>query len=71
MGQTGGYSLDASSSQKGIFETAATPPQATQPEIVETDAAKPPVVYGNPYSYGYYPPPGVGINLPGVHIGIH
>jgi len=31
----------------------------------------PPVVYGNPYSYGYYPPPGVGINLPGVHIGIH
>ena len=31
----------------------------------------PPVVYGDPYSYGYYPPPGVGINLPGIHIGIH
>jgi len=31
----------------------------------------PPVVYGNPYSYGYYPPgPGIGINLPGVSIGI-
>jgi hypothetical protein len=30
----------------------------------------PPVVYGDPYSYGYYPPPGVGINLPGVHIGV-
>ena len=30
----------------------------------------PPVVYGNPYAYGYYPPPGVGINLPGVSIGI-
>jgi hypothetical protein len=30
----------------------------------------PPVVYGDPYAYGYYPPPGVGINLPGVHIGI-
>jgi hypothetical protein len=30
----------------------------------------PPVVYGSPYSYGYYPPPGVGINLPGVAIGI-
>jgi hypothetical protein len=32
--------------------------------------AAPPVVYGDPYSYGYYPPPGVGINLPGVSIGI-
>jgi hypothetical protein len=32
--------------------------------------AAPPVVYGDPYSYGYYPPPGVGINLSGVHIGI-
>jgi hypothetical protein len=32
--------------------------------------AAPPVVYGNPYGYGYYPPPGVGINLPGVSIGI-
>ena len=31
----------------------------------------PPVVYGDPYSYGYYPPPGVGINVGGVHIGIH
>jgi len=31
----------------------------------------PPVVYGDPYAYGYYPPPGVGINLPGVSIGIH
>jgi hypothetical protein len=30
----------------------------------------PPVVYGSPYSYGYYPPAGVGINLPGVSIGI-
>jgi hypothetical protein len=30
----------------------------------------PPVVYGDPYSYGYYPPVGVGINLPGVSIGI-
>lgn len=30
----------------------------------------PPVVYGDPYGYGYYPPPGVGINLPGVSIGI-
>jgi hypothetical protein len=30
----------------------------------------PPVVYGDPYSYGYYPPPGVGINVGGVHIGI-
>ena len=30
----------------------------------------PPVVYGDPYSYGYYPPPGVGIRLPGVSIGI-
>jgi hypothetical protein len=30
----------------------------------------PPVVYGSPYGYGYYPPPGVGINLPGVSIGI-
>jgi hypothetical protein len=30
----------------------------------------PPVVYGDPYAYGYYPPPGVGINLPGVSIGI-
>jgi hypothetical protein len=30
----------------------------------------PPVVYGDPYSYGYYPPPGVGINLPGISIGI-
>ncbi|HYM74309.1 MAG TPA: hypothetical protein VET89_15100 [Stellaceae bacterium] len=35
----------------------------------------PPVVYGNPYAYGYYPPPvaygpSVGINLPGVSIGI-
>ncbi|HZK92229.1 MAG TPA: hypothetical protein VFC56_18980 [Stellaceae bacterium] len=35
----------------------------------------PPVVYGNPYRYGYYPPaavygPGIGINLPGVSIGI-
>jgi hypothetical protein len=30
----------------------------------------PPVVYGDPYAYGYYPPPGVGINLGGVHIGI-
>jgi hypothetical protein len=32
--------------------------------------AAPPVVYGDPYHYGYYPPPGVGINLGGVHIGI-
>ena len=32
--------------------------------------AAPPVVYGDPYAYGYYPPPGVGINLPGVSIGI-
>jgi hypothetical protein len=30
----------------------------------------PPVVYGDPYSYGYYPPPGVGINIGGVHVGI-
>jgi hypothetical protein len=35
----------------------------------------PPVVYGSPYGYGYYPPaavygPSVGINLPGVSIGI-
>lgn len=40
----------------------------------------PPVVYGSPYGYGYYgspyyaPPvvygPGIGINLPGVSIGI-
>ena len=35
----------------------------------------PPVVYGSPYSYGYYPPPtvygpGIGINLPGVSIGV-
>ena len=30
----------------------------------------PPVVYGSPYGYGYYPPPGVGISLPGVSIGI-
>ncbi|HTZ37921.1 MAG TPA: hypothetical protein VMB84_17960 [Stellaceae bacterium] len=30
----------------------------------------PPVVYGDPYAYGYYPPPGVGINIGGVHIGI-
>ena len=35
----------------------------------------PPVVYGSPYAYGYYPPPvaygpSVGINLPGVSIGI-
>ena len=35
----------------------------------------PPIVYGSPYSYGYYPPPvaygpSVGINLPGVSIGI-
>jgi hypothetical protein len=35
----------------------------------------PPVVYGSPYAYGYYPPPvaygpGIGINLPGVNIGI-
>ena len=30
----------------------------------------PPVVYGSPYSYGYYPPPGVGINLGGVGINI-
>jgi hypothetical protein len=30
----------------------------------------PPVVYGDPYSYGYYPPPGVGINVGGVHVGI-
>jgi hypothetical protein len=30
----------------------------------------PPVVYGDPYSYGYYPPPGVGISVPGVTIGI-
>jgi hypothetical protein len=30
----------------------------------------PPVVYGNPYGYGYYPPPGVGINVGGVSIGI-
>ena len=30
----------------------------------------PPVVYGDPYSYGYYPPPGVGIRLPGLSIGI-
>ena len=30
----------------------------------------PPVVYGDPYHYGYYPPPGVGINLGGVAIGI-
>jgi hypothetical protein len=33
----------------------------------------PPVVYGSPY---YYPPPvvygpGIGINLPGIAIGIH
>ena len=32
--------------------------------------AAPPVVYGDPYSYGYYPPPGVGVVLPGVSIGI-
>jgi hypothetical protein len=32
--------------------------------------AAPPVVYGDPYSYGYYPPPGVGIHLPGVSIGV-
>ena len=41
----------------------------------------PPVVYGSAYGYGYYgapyyaPPvvygPGIGINLPGVSIGIH
>jgi hypothetical protein len=36
----------------------------------------PPVVYGGPTYYGYYPPPvayepGIGVNLPGVHIGIH
>jgi hypothetical protein len=35
----------------------------------------PPVVYGSPYAYGYYPPPvyygpTVGLNLPGVSIGI-
>jgi hypothetical protein len=30
----------------------------------------PPVVYGGPYAYGYYPPPGVGINLGGVGIRI-
>jgi hypothetical protein len=35
----------------------------------------PPVVYGSPYRYGYYPPPvvygpGIGVNLPGVSIGI-
>jgi hypothetical protein len=30
----------------------------------------PPVVYGDPYAYGYYPPPGVGINVGGVSIGI-
>jgi hypothetical protein len=35
----------------------------------------PPVVYGSPYTYGYYPPPvyygpTVGLNLPGVSIGI-
>jgi hypothetical protein len=30
----------------------------------------PPVVYGDPYRYGYYPPPGVGINVGGIHIGI-
>jgi hypothetical protein len=30
----------------------------------------PPVVYGDPYAYGYYPPPGVGINVGGVGIGI-
>ena len=30
--------------------------------------AAPPVVYGDPYGYGYYPPPGVGISLPGVNI---
>ena len=30
----------------------------------------PPVVYGDPYSYGYYPPPGVGLRLPGLSIGI-
>jgi hypothetical protein len=30
----------------------------------------PPVVYGDPYAYGYYPPPGVGINLGGIGIGI-
>jgi hypothetical protein len=30
----------------------------------------PPVVYGDPYAYGYYPPPGVGINLGGVSIGV-
>jgi hypothetical protein len=35
----------------------------------------PPVVYGSPYAYGYYPPPvaygpGIGVNLPGVSIGI-
>lgn len=36
----------------------------------------PPVIYGNPYGYGYPPPPlvygpDVGIYLPGVSIGIH
>jgi len=36
----------ASSGSKGIFETASTSPQATQPVIVETDAVKAPVVYG-------------------------
>jgi hypothetical protein len=35
----------------------------------------PPVVYGSPYGYGYYPPPvyygpSVGVTLPGVSIGI-
>jgi peptidoglycan hydrolase-like protein with peptidoglycan-binding domain len=36
----------AATSSKGIFETASTPAQATQPAIVETDAVKAPVVYG-------------------------
>jgi peptidoglycan hydrolase-like protein with peptidoglycan-binding domain len=36
----------AASNPKGIFETVATPAQATAPVIVETDAAKAPVSYG-------------------------
>jgi len=38
--------------------------------------AAPPVIYGNPGAYGYYPPPvvygpSIGIAVPGVRIGIH
>jgi cell wall-associated NlpC family hydrolase len=39
------------SSSKGIVETSATPAQASQPVIVETDAVKPARVYGK-ISYG-------------------